>query len=147
MKKSVIQRIEEKTHKTADCWNWEGAITGYGYGIISINNRHHPVHRVVWELSNGPIPSSDLYVCHHCDNRRCIRLDHLFLGTAKDNYDDMVSKGRNSNKPKLTEQQVRAIRVEYIPFVVGAVQLAKKYGVCRKTIQDIVAGKTYTEWL
>lgn len=27
--------------------------------------------------------------------RRCVRPDHLFLGTAADNYNDMVSKGRN----------------------------------------------------
>lgn len=31
---------------------------------------------------------------HSCDNRACINIDHLELGTAKDNMQDMGRKGR-----------------------------------------------------
>lgn len=45
-------------------------------------------------LINGPIRDG-LYVLHKCDNRLCVRVDHLFLGTQKENLADMRSKGRS----------------------------------------------------
>lgn len=76
------------------CWEWTGAeFKGAGYGQIQVEGTPKRTHRVAWALSNGPIPKG-LLVLHKCDNRRCIRPDHLFLGTQKDNVDDMVSKGR-----------------------------------------------------
>ncbi len=30
----------------------------------------------------------------HCDTPQCVNPDHLFVGTRKDNVDDMMSKGR-----------------------------------------------------
>jgi len=54
------------------------------------------VHRASWEYHNGKIPNG-LYVCHHCDNPKCFRIDHLFLGTPKDNVQDMIKKKRDNN--------------------------------------------------
>jgi hypothetical protein len=56
-------------------------------------------HRASWYLQIGPIPDK-LHVLHHCDKRRCILLEDLFLGTPKDNTQDMISKGR-SGRDKL----------------------------------------------
>lgn len=76
-----------------DCVEWLGTRKESGYGVVSSGGRKYRAHRVVWTVCRGPIPPG-MCVCHRCDNPNCINIDHLFLGTRKDNYDDMVAKGR-----------------------------------------------------
>lgn len=78
-----------------DCWVWTDYIDRGGYGIFSIKHRNKKAHRVAWELVNGPIPDGML-VCHKCDNPRCVRPSHMFLGTTQDNMRDRNSKGRQA---------------------------------------------------
>lgn len=51
---------------------------------------------MAWEHYVGPIPDG-VDVLHHCDNPPCVRPDHLFLGTARDNVGDMLAKGRGGH--------------------------------------------------
>ena len=79
---------------TTGCWLWTGPRLPQGYGLIKRKDGAQlRAHRVAWELAHGPIPVG-LFVCHHCDNTCCVRVDHLFLGTCRDNSADMVAKGR-----------------------------------------------------
>src|SRR5947207_10424619 len=78
--------------KSDSCWNWISS-TWRGYGIFKIGNKTQKTHRVSWMIHYGPIPDG-LFCLHHCDNRKCVRPDHLFLGTAKDNTHDAMNKGR-----------------------------------------------------
>lgn len=57
------------------------------------------VSHIMWEDNYGPVLEG-MFVCHHCDNPRCVRLDHLFLGTPSDNVRDCVAKGRQKNTKK-----------------------------------------------
>ena len=76
------------------CWNWTGTRDAKGYGQARLGPVRTTAHRLMWMLTQGPIPHPRLWVLHKCDNPSCINPNHLFLGTGKDNVDDMVAKGR-----------------------------------------------------
>lgn len=82
--------------RTDGCWEWRGAVDRDGYGIFSYANETRRAARVALEL-DGRAPG-DRFACHHCDNPRCVRPDHLFVGTNQDNMQDMVRKGRNPDR-------------------------------------------------
>lgn len=83
MGKSLSQRLWDKVRKTSDCWVWQGA-NNNGYGCIKVSGTNKYVHRVAWELENGPIPEG-LTIDHLCKNRACVRLSHLELVTLQEN--------------------------------------------------------------
>lgn len=51
-------------------------------------------NRISHELHNGLIPEG-MQVLHHCDVPACVNPTHLFLGTAVDNVEDKLRKGRH----------------------------------------------------
>lgn len=85
------EKFWARVAKSDGCWEWQGRRHGRGYGVTG-----HGIftHRLSWEVHNGPIPDG-LYVLHRCDNRICVRPDHLFLGTALDNARDAMAKDRH----------------------------------------------------
>ena len=95
--KPLSVRFWSKVQKTDGCWLWTSSCNSNGYGQISSgrgNLRPLAVHRVSWELHNGPIPE-DKWVLHTCDVRNCVRPDHLYLGTVLENNRDIVNRGRH----------------------------------------------------
>lgn len=94
-KVSISIRLWSKVRKRRNgCFEWIGCKNERGYGVIHLDNKNTYTHRVSWILTNGPILNG-MFVLHRCDNPSCVNPDHLFLGTPKDNIQDMFSKGRD----------------------------------------------------
>lgn len=144
-------RFESKyrVDKVTGCWNWMKGKFNTGYGMFWLNGKTVSAHRASWQINFGYIPDG-LFVLHKCDNKRCVNPNHLFLGTAKDNTDDMISKGREvRTKPpihigtdnpnsKLTESDVMSIRQEYSVTTCSQRDLARKYSVSQPLIGQII---------
>lgn len=93
-RRPLADRFWEKVRRSDGCWEWTGALDHKEYGIIG-GSPEKQAHRCAWALYYGAVPEGKL-VLHRCDNRKCVRPDHLFLGVAQDNTDDMILKGRNA---------------------------------------------------
>ena len=122
-----------------------------GYPKIQRNLKKETISRYLWKNKYGPIPEK-IEVCHKCDNRACINVEHFFLGTQKDNNKDCKRKNRQKNGislgeknggvGKLTEKQVLQIRQESGTQT----EIAKRYGVSQVLIGKIKNRKIW-KWL
>ena len=70
------------------CWLWNA-----GYRIVKRNNKISLAHRASFDLYREKIPDG-MIICHKRDNRSCVNLDHLFVGSYKDNTQYLILKGR-----------------------------------------------------
>lgn len=158
--KPLSERLSGKVDKSpglgpnGDCWEWRGYVHPTGYGQIGRGAAGEGVihtHRAAYMVAKGEIPDG-LWVLHTCDNRLCCNPDHLWLGTPKQNTQDMIAKGRRrkaSDTPrgedvslaKLTEEMVRAMRAEP-PMTFRA--LGEKYGVTAATANKVILRRTWT---
>lgn len=86
--------IQSHCPELGDCWTWKLAVNPGGYGGFSIKRWPFLAHRVSFAIENGGLIPEKMKVLHRCDNRRCVRPDHLFLGTSWDNGVDKARKGR-----------------------------------------------------
>ncbi len=137
-----------KVNKTDGCWLWTRAKGTGGYGNFWNDGAYRKAHRVAWAISNGPIPAG-MDVCHRCDTPACVRPDHLFLGTAKDNMADCRSKKRHAAMPrgdlsyacKISDADIGACRFAHVAYGVSAKDLAAACGVARYTMRAILSGR------
>lgn len=127
-----------------ECWLWTGSFVTGGYGGFKAGGKMHRAHRYSYELTNGPIGSSDLFVCHSCDVPACVNPAHLWLGTNEDNTADRHSKGRTISgeshyAAKLTATDVRAIRADDRPTS----EIAAFYGISTSYVRSIKRRKKW----
>lgn len=149
--KPLEERFWGKVQKTSDCWEWTGNKTRKGYGLFSTLPKPERgircAHVVSYELAGGLIPDGML-VCHHCDNPRCVRPEHLFLGTPADNSRDMVNKGRSAKGSRHSQAKLDESKVQEIRRLRGTGMhqkvIAEKFGVARTLVSRIVNRRIWT---
>jgi ribosomal protein L44E len=136
-----------------ECMLWPYRRNAHGYGELQMPLRMTGkptktlAHRVAFMVKHGHLPQP--FGCHRCDNPRCFNPNHIFEGTPLDNQRDCIAKGRKAlgveqGRAKLTEEMVRAARVEYAEGNIGFAELASKYGVSKPSMLAAVTGKTWT---
>jgi len=133
--------------KSGSCWMYTGTLNNWGYGQFRIGSKRVFAHRLAWMLTHGSIPEG-LLVCHNCpdgDNPACANPAHLYLGTHKQNMQDMVRKGRNRTgmPAKLSFEKADEIRSRYAEGGISTTKLAREYGVAQTTIIRVVKGQNW----
>lgn len=124
-----------------------------GYTRIRYNGKHERLFRVIYQLNYGDIPKGML-IRHKCDNPSCCNIDHLEIGTQRDNVKDMIERKRSGfNKPKpqlygtknkankLSEKDVEEIYLSNW----GYSRLSHKYNVSKNSIR-LIKKKLMWKW-
>ena len=140
-------RLKIEANKTIDargCWIWGKSTDTNGYPQLRVFGRLVRISRLSYEAFNGPIVGG-MFVCHACDVRLCVNPGHLWLGTATDNTQDMLAKGRQARvdakgerngNAKLTSDDVVRIRTSSL----SASEIAAEYQTTAKNIRRIRSG-------
>jgi hypothetical protein len=147
----VLRILDNTTVDVNGCWLWMGYRTQQGYGLITVADGSRsglsiPVHRVVYQLVNGVVPS-EMFVCHHCDVPQCCNPEHLFIGTNQENTADKMRKGREARgerqgSARLTAPDVLEIRRRRAAGDTVE-SLARVFGVSPSTIWFAEIGRTW----
>lgn len=115
------------------CWEWDGYVSRYGYGRILLQKKVYPSHRISYALYIGD--PGKKFVCHKCDNRKCVNPNHLFLGTQGDNMLDMAKKGNALKKLTVVDREIilEALNTKQFSFS----QIGKYYNICTRSVAYI----------
>jgi hypothetical protein len=140
--------LDSRVNKSSGCWNWKGFIAPNGYGRIKFKGQQSNAHRFAWIAYNGEIPEG-LFVCHHCDNKKCCNPEHLFLGAHQDNMDDGKAKkrfrslaGEAHGMHTLTNDDIWYIRAKRAKGW-RQVRIAAVLGIHSGTVSRILNGKRW----
>lgn len=142
----------DKSSQTG-CWEWRANKNNKGYGLFRPGGTlpKRLAHRLAYEDARGHTIPKGRLVLHSCDNPSCVNPAHLRLGSHKDNVADMDARrrrvapglqGETVPTSKLTEQQVIALRRDYVSGVPFE-DIARRYGISKKSVTDYTSGRSW----
>ena len=144
-----LDSLQKHKEKDLICWEWKKGKDKDRYGRVQINYKLQRTHRLSYREFVGKIPEGKL-VLHKCDNPPCCNPNHLFLGTKKDNSDDMKNKNRGKwligekhGISKLNKKQVIQIRKYWKTGKYTQMKLGKIFNISRPQISNIINNKVW----
>ncbi len=143
----------QKGTEEAACWPYvgKGSRDKQGYVRVALHGRSYLAHRLAYVLSGGQL--GEQLALHICDAPGCANHHHLMAGTVAENNRQRDERGRrtpflargaDSPSAKLTEREVRAIRIARDEGIKVAV-LARLFGVSKSTISNVQRGVYYQD--
>lgn len=97
---SAYERFMSRVDTSQECWVWCGYTNPDGYGSFTSGGKTYRAHRWILAYTLGRELAEDELACHTCDNRSCVRPDHLYPGSHADNNGDIRQRGsRTYTKP------------------------------------------------
>ena len=148
---TILKRFLGKIKVSCECWEWLASKDKDNYGFFKCFGKQRKAHRISFWIfiSKFDLDDSDIMICHHCDNPKCVRPDHLFLGNHLLNVEDQKSKGRTlkgrkNGQAKLYPNQVLEIRKRYSD---GESQqsIGNVYNVSQVQISRIILNRNWLE--
>jgi len=144
-------KVDVKTEN--ECWEWKASLTlhgGYGQLMNYKNGKRILIkaHQFSYKINKGE-NSNGLMVCHKCNNSKCCNPNHLYLGTAKDNWNDTTNCGHNYKLPPVRPEKVHCAKINFeIATIIrnsdeNGVVLSKKYGISKTMISKIKRGLSW----
>jgi len=129
-----------------ECMEWDAFIDKDGYGVFTVSGKKVRAHRYIYMYHFGKV-SSELCICHNCDNRKCVNSNHLFVGTWNDNIQDSIRKNRNAIGSqmvgsKLLESDVVLIK-QQLQRGISQDLIADNFNVGQTTISRINRGVSW----
>lgn len=132
---------------TNGCRNWTGGKTYKGYGVFKFQGKSMGAHKAAAVALYGTVKKG-LLVCHKCDNPSCVNPHHMYIGTAKQNQQDCVIRGRKPRvgvPRKLMQTDIPVIRYMRTRGI-SQRSIAHAFGIADATVRDIEAGKMW-KWV
>lgn len=137
-----------------ECWPWLASTSGSksAYGQTLVNGRNRKAHAVAYELFHKTKIPKGMLACHTCDNHLCVNPHHIFIGTHKDNMQDMIRKGRGfvpapmigSRNPRAIINEETALKVKQFRIEGKArSQIAELTGLTISNVGAIVEGRSW----
>lgn len=123
-----------------ECWLWTGAHHEMGYGRFRLDGRTRPAHELALTFATGVKREPGQMTCHSCDNPPCCNPGHLRFDTPGSNVLDAYRRGRRLAVQKVTDAEVREMRAVAASGGVTDEDLARRYGVARSLVSQILAG-------
>ena len=150
-----MARFWSKVKRTSDgCWEWQAGPYNDGYGLFWYERKSVGAHCMSWFLAHGRWANKGYQINHRCNNKRCVRPNHLYEGTESQNTIDSIvcgsfkppsGKGEKNGRSKLTAKNVKEIRSLYSTGTIRKKVLATMFNVSRSCIVGVTCGYTWKE--
>lgn len=132
---------------SGECWLWNDIKGRYSY--FGVNGKIFRTNRLAYALAHDGETPEGLEVCHTCDNDKCVRPSHLFIGTRDDNMHDMANKGRSADKSGVLNGRCKLSATQALEIFRRAsdetrASLGREFGVSDNTIRGIVFGRLWS---